>query len=120
MRRPGLRVSVVAAGSDRSAAAALFSDSGPLHWEFEAFALPPIDRVDWHSGLHERFATAGIGIDSGRIDQILEASLGHPLRTMSVATHALRETRATGEQEVTWGSVHAAIAQAQRHPSWST
>ena len=120
MRHSGRKVAVVVAGSEQSAIEALFAEGQPLHWEFEAFDLPPIDRVDWHEGIHGRFKAAGYQIAAGRIDQILESTEGQPLRTMTVAKQALRETRDTGESEVTWAAVTAAIETASRHPSWNT
>jgi len=90
----------------------------PLHWDFEPFDLPPIDRVDWHEGLAKRFEMAGLQIDAAQLDQILTATGNHPLRTMSVAKEALRETRRSREARVGWGAVDAAIAAARRHPSW--
>lgn len=120
MHRPGRRVAVLAAGSDRSATELLFAEGMPLHWDFEPFPLPPIDRVDWHQGLAERFAAAGHRIESRRIDQILDATGGHPQRTMAVAKQAAREAREARERDVSWGAVDAAITLARRHPSWST
>jgi hypothetical protein len=120
MRRAGRRVAVLAAGSDRSATELLFAEGMPLHWDFEAFPLPPIDRVDWHRGLAERFAAAGHRIDSRGIDQILDATGGHPQRTMAVAKQAAREARDARERDVSWGAVDAAVTLARRHPSWST
>jgi hypothetical protein len=120
MRRDGRRVAVVAAGSDQAATEALFAHGKPLHWDFEPFDLPEIDRVDWHRGIAERFASAGYRIEAARIDQILAETGGHPLRTMSVAKQTLREIRQAGEEDVGWAAVDAAIAQARRHPSWTT
>lgn len=120
MHRGGRRVAVIAAGSDRTATELLFAEGMPLHWDFEPFPLPPIDRVDWHQGLAERFAAAGHRIESRRIDQILDASSGHPQRTMAVAKQAAREAREAGERDVSWGAVEAAVAVMRRHPSWTT
>jgi hypothetical protein len=120
LRRDGRRVAVVVAGSDRSATEALFAQGSPLHWTFDPFVLPPIDRVDWHKGIKERFEEAGYPIAARQIDQILEATAGHPLRTMSVAKEALRETSQSGDQEVGWAAVDAAITTVSRHPSWTT
>lgn len=120
LRRDGRRVAVVVAGSDRSATEALFAEGSPLHWTFDPFVLPPIDRVDWHKGIKERFEEAGYPIAATQIDQILDATAGHPLRTMSVAKEALRETLQSGDQEVAWVAVDAAITTVSRHPSWTT
>lgn len=118
MRMDGRRVSMVVAGSDQTATAALFEQGSPLHWDFEPFPLPAIDAVEWHAGLAERFATAGCEISSLCIRQILDASGGHPLRTMRVAKGTLRAARAASDANVTWGAVDAAVADARTHPSW--
>lgn len=120
MRRKGRRSAVIVAGSDRSATELLFAPGMPLHWEFDPFPLPPIDRVDWHQGIAERFRVAGHRIAKQRIDQILTATDGHPQRTMLVAKETLREARGAGEENVSWGAVDSAIALARGHPSWST
>jgi|SRR5215212_508858 len=118
MRMDGRRTAIVAAGSDRTATEAIFAEGSPLHWNFDAFPLPAIDAVDWHEGLAERFAAAGLAIESARIRQILAASNGHPLRTMTVAKEALREARAANETAISWGAVDSAAGRARAHPSW--
>jgi hypothetical protein len=118
MRYKGRTVAVVVAGSEESATKALFAEGQPLHWEFEAFDLPPIDRIDWHQGIHERFKELGLQIAAARIDQVLDATGGHPLRTMAVAKQTVREARDASESDVGWGTVSAAIEKASKHPSW--
>jgi hypothetical protein len=118
MRDQKRAIAVVVAGSEESATATLFAVGRPLHWDFEAFDLPPIDRVDWHRGIFERCRALGVNIGAQQIDQILAATQGHPLRTMTVAKQTVREARDAGETTIGAGTVSAAIDEASRHPSW--
>lgn len=119
LRRGDRRVALIAAGSDRKAAEELFAAGRPLEWEFQPFEVPDIDEVEWHQGIVERFTRAGIRISADRIRQILDETGGQPWKTMLVAKETLREVRGASEEEVSWTSVDAAIAQARRHPSWN-
>jgi hypothetical protein len=120
LRHDGRRVALIAAGSDRDAAQALFAEGRPLEWEFEPFNVPDIDPVDWHQGIVERFERAGLKISAARVDQIIAETGGRPWKTMLVAKKALRETREAREGEVSVVAVDAAIAEAREHPSWDT
>jgi hypothetical protein len=80
------------------------------------FPLPEISRDDWCAGLHERFDTAGIPVESPRLHQILYYSKGHPLRTMLICVHALDWLE---DERITTQTITRAIASAERHPSWS-
>jgi hypothetical protein len=119
-RRPGRRVSLIVAGSEQSATEALFAEGRPLHYDIDFLRLEPIDDVDWHREITARFRRAGHQIGAERIRQILAATNGHPLRTMSVAKHTLRNVRDAGEPDVGYGAVAAAIDEASSHPSWTT
>jgi hypothetical protein len=120
LRLDGRRVTLIAAGSDRNAAQALFAAGQPLEWEFEPFDLPYIDRLDWHRGIVERFKRADLEISAARVDQILAETGGQPWKTMLVAKKALRETHEVGQGAVSVVAVDAAIAEAREHPSWAS
>ena len=88
----------------------------PLHGLGRRFPLPAISRDDWCSGLAQRFASAGVQINAAELHQILYFSEGHPLRTMLVCGHMLdwlEDSRASN------ATVTRAVADAERHPSWS-
>lgn len=119
LRRGERRVALIAAGSDRKAAEELFAVGRPLEWEFQPFGVPEIDEVEWHQGIVERFTRVGIRISADRVRQILDETGGQPWKTMLIAKETLREARGAGEEEGSWTSVDAAIAQARRHPSWN-
>lgn len=120
LRRDARRVALIAAGSDRAAAEALFAAGQPLEWEFEPFNVPDIDTLDWHRGIVERFTRADLEISATRVDQILAESGGQPWKTMLVAKKTLRETRDARQGAVSVVAVDAAIAEAREHPSWDT
>jgi len=117
MRHRQGMVAVVFAGSDRSATEALFADGMPMHWTFDPFEIPEIEREDWHPGLVDRFALDRKGIAAAEIDKILNYSDRHPLVTSRVAKEALRQARTAGADMVTWVHVDAAIAVDLGHPS---
>jgi len=107
------------AGSDRAGLEQLMADGQPLRNDGMWSQLPEIAAEDWRYNLPHRFAEAGLAIESERIDQILEATAGHPQRTMSVCAHA-RELAGVGEPfELSDVLVAQAIADARRHPSWT-
>jgi len=120
LRRDGRCVTLIAAGSDRAAAEALFAAGQPLEWEFEPFNVPDIDALDWHRGIVERFKRADLEISAARIEQILAETGGQPWKTMLVAKKVLRETREAGQGAASVVGVDAAIAEAREHPSWDT
>jgi hypothetical protein len=117
MRRHQGKVAVVVAGSDRSATEALFAEGKPMHWTFDPFEIPQIERDDWHPGLVDRFSLDSKGIAAAQIDQILAYSQNQPLVTSRVAKEALRQARLAGADEITWVHVDAAIAVDRAHPS---
>jgi hypothetical protein len=90
---------LVFAGSERSAVAALRSPPRPLAPVGQELHLPEITTAAWLPGLHERFTEAGIMIDRREILAIVEASDGHPRRTMLISNYV--HTAATAERERT-------------------
>lgn len=117
IKRPGSTVNFVFSGSGKSTLLALYEDAkSPLHGLGRRFPLPEISRDDWYSGLRERFERCGIAIERNELQQIVFHSEGHPLRTMLICAHTLDWLF---EDTVTVDTVGRAIADAERHPSWS-
>ena len=106
------------AGSERAGLEELLADGQPLHHDGMRFPLQGISDEDWHYHLPLRFKEVGLEIERDRIDQILEASNGHPQRTMRVCAHA-RELADEGAFAVSDVLVDQAIKVAKEHPSWS-
>lgn len=111
------RVVLIVAGSVRTAVEQLLAPGQPMHYDGMTYTVPPIDRADWHHGLPERFREVGLTVEAAMLDQILEASGGHPQRTMRICAHV--HQLADGVVfEVSDVLVGQAIAEARRHPSW--
>jgi hypothetical protein len=118
MRRAPSRTTFVFAGSKRHAVEGLFEDGMPLHYAGLGFDLDKISKEDWHAGLRLRFAEAGYGISDELIDDVLEASDGHPLRTMQVCAHVYEWAQNGVDAQISGAAVLRGIAAAQDHPSW--
>lgn len=118
MRQPGRLVTYAYAGSEETAMEHLFAAGKPLYREGERYVLPPIAPEAWREGLTGRFAHDGRAITPDGIARVLEASGGHPLRTMQVCRAALRTVRAQALDTVTEAVIEEAIARARAHPSW--
>lgn len=118
MRQPGRLVTYAYAGSQETAMERVFAQGQPLYFESQRYVLPPIDRDAWLHGLRERFESDGRAISDDEIGRILDATGGHPLRTMQVGRAALRTARQQALDQIPPAVVDEAIAQAKAHPSW--
>lgn len=111
------RVVLVLAGSVRTAVEQLLVAGQPMHYDGMTYTVPPIQRADWHHGLTERFTEFGLTVEPARIDQVLDASGGHPQRTMRVCAH-VHQLADGGVFDVSDVLVGQAIEEARSHPSW--
>jgi hypothetical protein len=109
---------LILAGSDGDAVAALRQSGKPLHFDGITYDLPQISEEDWWHGLSARFAEIDVSIERRQVGDILEASGGHPLRTMQVC--AQLETIMGSDPVVLDPFVVEAISIARKHPSWKT
>jgi hypothetical protein len=116
MDQPDGHVVAMLAGSDGEAIQELRAKGRPLYYQGLEFVLPAIADEDWRAGLRERFREIGVTMPREHIDDILEESNGHPLRTMSVCAQLQGIVR-PGE-EVHTAYVIEAVAAAKRQPSW--
>jgi AAA ATPase domain len=112
------RVVFLLAGSERSAVEQLLAEGQPLRREGMTFEVHPISGEDWHHGLTARFAELGAEITHERIDQILEASAGHPQKTMRVCAH-VQQLVEGGLFDISELVVEQAVEKAKGHPSWN-
>ena len=117
MEDPDGRVVLLLAGSDRDGFERLMADGMPLHHDGMDFEVRPIAEDDWHHHLPIRFAEVGLDVERERIAQILEASGGHPQRTMRVCAH-VAELADGVVYTVTDVVVEQAIQSARKHRSW--
>lgn len=117
IKRPGSRINFVITGSAKHAIDGLYKEGAPMHGLGKRINLPEISRDDWVAGLADRFSSGGLTIAPSDIHQILYCSEGRPLKTMLICAHALDWLE---EDTVTASSVERGIADALRHPSWSS
>jgi hypothetical protein len=83
---------LVLAGSEESAVEKLRTD-GPMRAIGQELELPAIDASDWMTGLRERFEGVGVAIDNAEIYAVIDATDGHPRRTMLVCSYVLDGAR---------------------------
>lgn len=107
------------AGSERGSLEDLFADGQPMYYDGMAFPLPEIKDADWQFELPRRFDEVGLTVSSQHVVQILDATGGHPERTMSVCSH-VRELAEGGKGvfEIEEILIGQAIERAKKHPSW--
>jgi hypothetical protein len=118
IKRASSTVSFVLSGSVKHTLLGLYHNAeAPLHGLGKRFPLPEISRDDWCAGLAQRFSRAGVDIAAAQLHQIVYFSEGHPLRTMLICVHVLDWLEGARASEI---AVERAIADATRHPSWSS
>ncbi|HKP90117.1 MAG TPA: hypothetical protein VJT75_09105 [Thermoleophilaceae bacterium] len=119
LRRPGGHLRFLFAGSQPSLVETLFRRDGALDFQGLEQPLAPISSDDWHDGLRRAFDLLGCEIEDRAIDEILEASGGHPMRTMLAAreTHALAEVHRT-PPAADYGIAVVAVDRARRTHLW--
>lgn len=119
LRRSNTRTRFLFAGSEPSVVERLFRRGGVLDFQGIEHPLSPISTPAWQEGLHHAFGLLRCKVEERAIEEILEASAGHPLRTMLAAreTHALAEME-TGPPVVTYGVAVAGVDRARRMNLW--
>ena len=118
-REPEVPIVFVFAGSEESAVGALRVPGRPLAPVGEEFALPDIATEDWLRGLRRRFREADVTVNDKQLMAIVEASDGHPRRTMLIASRVHGAAAAAPKREATKVLVELAIRDAQGDRSWT-
>jgi hypothetical protein len=118
-REPDVPIVFVFAGSEESAVRALRESDRPLASIGEEFSLPDIATKEWLRGLRGRFQEAGVTVEDGPLLAIVEASDGHPRRTMLISSRVHGSAAATPNREATKTLVKLAIHDAQGDRSWT-
>jgi hypothetical protein len=118
MRRTDSNLVFVFAGSNERALTQLFAEGMPLHREGLRRPVSPILVDDWTPALIERFAGLGIRATPQTILTILEASGGHPERTMTVCAIARTWAEDTGQDDLNDDLIQRAITDAKAQNSW--
>jgi hypothetical protein len=104
------------AGSEESAIEQL-RNGDPLKHIGQDFSLDDISTAAWLGGLRDRFAESTIEIGDGSILTIVEASDGHPRRTMLICNYVY--DLAGGDGNADSAAVAEAISTAQADVSWN-
>jgi hypothetical protein len=107
------------AGSEESAVRALRGAGRPLEVVGEEFHLLPIASSDWLHGLRDRFAEAEVEIEEKELYEILDASDGHPRRTMLIASRVHTAALAHPDRLANDTLVALAIQDARRDRAWT-
>lgn len=118
-RQEGCPIVFLFSGSEESAVNALREPRRPLTAIGEEFVLPEIAWEDWMTGLASRFAQAGVTIGDRELYALLEASAGHPRRTMMVAARIYDSALAEPDRQADATLVELAIREARRDRSWT-
>jgi len=118
-REPDIPIVLILAGSEESAVQALRDPGRPLAPVGQELHLADIATEDWLHGLSERFRDADVNVSQGEILALVEASDGHPRRTMLIATlvhgAALEQPDRTASKTL----VELAIGDAKSDRSWN-
>lgn len=115
---PDSPIVFVFAGSEESAAQALRDEGRPLGALGREFELAQIAHEEWVRGLGERFAAAEVEIANAELDTIVQASGGHPRRTMLIASIVNTSASRQPDAQATPTLVELAVRDAQRDRSW--
>ena len=107
------------AGSEESAVQALRQPGEALERIGQEFALGDIATEDWIPGLRDRFAEGGVEIGDRELLQIVEASGGHPRRTMLIASYVHSAALAQPDRIASGILVELGIADACRDRAWT-
>jgi DNA polymerase III delta prime subunit len=109
----------VFAGSEESAIRELREEGQPLASVGREFQLNDIGTEDWLRGLRLRFHEAGVQVDDSGLFAIVEASDGHPRRTMLIASYVHTKAEAQPDHHATSAVVELAIRDAQEDRAWA-
>jgi DNA polymerase III delta prime subunit len=118
MREPDTPVTFLFAGSEPSLVQTLFSTGGMLEYDAHDFPLSPIDPQPWLEGLRRAFRALDAEITTRAVEVIVDATDGHPHRTMLVANRAHEEAEFAKEAVVDEAVAVAAINRAKASRLW--
>lgn len=120
MNAPGRALTFLFAGSDRSLMDSLFSHGQLLEVQGQPFDLGEIPRHLWLEGLRTHCLDyLGVTVSRSAIEVILDASEGHPYRTMLAANRAHARVKELAESDIDEAVAHDAVERARRDRRWS-
>ncbi len=109
----------VFAGSEESAVRELREEGQPLASVGREFRLADIGSEDWLRGLRRRFEEIGVSIDDAELFAIVEASDGHPRRTMLIASYIHSKAVIAPDRTASSTLVELAIRDARKDRAWA-
>ncbi len=118
-RKADIPIVLILAGSEESAVRALRDSGRPLAPVGQEFHLPDIATEDWLHGLRRRFGEAAVVIADEQLFAVVEASDGHPRRTMLIAAYAHSAAVAQPDRTATAALVELAIQDARGDRAWT-
>jgi hypothetical protein len=118
-REQGAPLIFLLSGSEESAIRALRTPGRPLAAIGADFELADIAPEDWVPGLRARFEEAGLTIATEELVAVIDASGGHPRRTMMIAARINDSASAQPDSHADSTLVGLAIREAERDRSWS-
>jgi hypothetical protein len=118
-RESDVPIGFIFAGSEQSAVRALRDSGRPLAPVGQEVHLPDIATEDWLHGLRRRFAEATVVIADEQLLAVVEASDGHPRRTMLIAAYAHSAAVAQPDHTATATLVELAIKDARGDRAWT-
>jgi len=98
---------------------ALRQPGEPLERIGQEFELGDIAVEDWIPGLRDRFAEGGVKIEDRELFEVVQASGGHPRRTMLIASYVYPTALAQPDRIATNALVEFAIRDARRDRAWN-
>ena len=107
------------AGSDESAVPAPREPGRPLASVGQEFHLPDIATEDWLHGLRRRFEEANVIVTDDLLLTIVDASDGHPRRTMLIGAYIQASASAQPDRTATQAVVELAIRDARADRAWN-
>ncbi len=120
MNAPDRAVTFLFAGSDRSLMGSLFSEGQLLEVQGQPFELQEIPRHLWLEGLRTHCLDyLGVTVSRSAIEVMLDASKGHPYRTMLVANRAHARAKELAQSAIDDAVARDAVDRARRDRRWS-
>jgi hypothetical protein len=109
----------VLAGSEEASVRELRDPGRPLAAVGQEFHLADIATEDWLHGLRRRFQEAEVAVADAQLFAIVEASDGHPRRTMLIAAYVHETAGAQPDRTATEVLVTLAIRDAKADRAWT-
>jgi hypothetical protein len=119
LETPGRALTFLFAGSEQSLMDSLFAEGGLLEVHGQPFALDEIPQHMWMEGLRSHLSQyLGVTISRDAVDIILEASGGHPFRTMLAANRAHAHAWELAEHHIDDPVAFEAVRRARHDRRW--